>query len=194
MNITEAETLLGLSGQKYDNQGIQIAYLQASKGKSYGERKRLREARETLERYYRSLRLTHQIDGAYSSEAMLNGIKRLRSMRGTKHDSSRKASLSDDEPVAPSSSPSRSSRSVGKSVLMALWDITPWRCWLVFWSTIIGVTSWLVSVLIPSVEPLTQAIDGICVLAFVIGIIDAFWLHKGTDIGNWLSRRIDAIE
>lgn len=94
--------------------------------------------------------------------------------------------------VRPSTNPHDSTRPLAKAVMMTLWDMTPWRFYLVFWGLLVGILCDIGQFALgPNFVFATVRL--VCVVTVLYGIVDVI------KVGTWRramtasARRIDAM-
>lgn len=196
MKVDEAERLLGLSGERYDETGVRLAYMRLRrKAGTRTARKDALDAHDTLQRYLTSRQRTGQVTYKERYQAKRRNAQTVVDMVfGKSHApgaGGRDGTPGDDDPslnlagrwsaghggyvrmrdsLRPTSDARGSAHPFLKAMLMTLWDMTPWRLYLCFWATAIGVAAWTFETLMPSGA--LYPLNVIASLTFLAGLVD----------------------
>lgn len=218
MKIDEAERLLGLTGEQYDETGIRLAYMRCRRNaNTKTARKNAQDAHDTLQRYLVSRQKTGQVTYKEKYQAKKNNAQMVTDMVFGKN-ANDVTNGGHDEPLSdrndvlslnladkwsvnhsaytnmrdslrPTSDAKNSSRPFLKATLMTLWDMTPWRFYLCFWSIVIGVIVWAFETLMPS--GILQPLNVIASLMFIAGLVDFIGTKTWKKVMRSSAERID---
>lgn len=196
MKVDEAERLLGLSGERYDETGVRLAYMRLRrKAGTRTARKDALDAHDTLQRYLTSRQRTGQVTYKERCQAKRRNAQTVVDMvLGKSHApgaDGQDGTSGDDVPslnlagrwsaghgeyvrmrdsLRPTSDARGSAHPFLKATLMTLWDMTPWRLYLCFWAAAIGVSAWMFETLMPS--GVLYPLNVIASLTFLAGLVD----------------------
>lgn len=225
MKINEAEQLLGLVNEKYDNTSVRLAYLNyRRKSNTKTAKKRAQDAQDTLLRYLTSRKKTGQVTYKERYQAKKNNAQTVFDMifgkiNNTTVDENNKTVENDALPdkneninslnllnkwfigheeyinmrkdFRPMSNIRDSSKPILKATLMTLWDMTPWRFYLCFWSMIVSIIVWVFETLMPS--GFLRHLNVVMGFIFIIGVIDFIILKTWKKTMRFSAAKIDKL-
>lgn len=209
MKVKDAENLLGLTDECYDESSVAIAAIRAAKQhRSLSDARDILNAKETLIRNVRSDKktngnsMTRQMASAATNASLLrhdgtkqgngsgktDGSQTKGNATGTGHDMVTYKELKDE--ASPSALPHGDTSKVLKAILVTIWRLFPWRAVVSIVSLLLSIVlGYTVSGVLP--RAISGALALILAVAFWCGIVDVFKGYAWPGIMKWTGHKID---